>query len=356
LAVTRRLPSPDLSDAAILQAVCGLRPCRTGGLRLARDKDNLSAAQGAGVPLIHNYGHGGCGVTLGFGTAEVAADLVEANTTSATTHTLVLGGGVIALTTALELLTRGHRVTMLAQAYATDTTSNIAGALWLPTGIDFPEHGPKRDAFNAILRRAFERFTQLEATGEQWGGRWGVERLPVYEPASAPVCPEFFENGAIEPPRDIDDIPVGVERTPGRVFETLFIHTPRFLNVLRGEVESRAGRLFNATFASRDDIAHAASEHRADAVVNCLALASRDLFDDPAVYPARGVLVHAKPAPLGYIYHDGYKYMFPRSDALVLGGCFLPNDANPEPDEATVAEILARHRAVHGLTASATPR
>ena len=204
--MTERLPSPDLSDAAILRTVSGLRPCRAGGLRLERDDQPLKADLGD-TALIHNYGHGGCGVTLGFGTAEVAADLVEANTTSATTHTLVLGGGVIALTTALELLTRGHRVTMLAQAYATDTTSNIAGALWLPTGIDFPEPGPKRDAFNAILRRAFERFTQLEATGEQWGGRWGVERLPVYEPASAPVCPEYFENGAIEPPRDIDDIP-----------------------------------------------------------------------------------------------------------------------------------------------------
>ncbi|MFG0306807.1 MAG: FAD-dependent oxidoreductase [Phycisphaerales bacterium JB040] len=340
--MTTRLPSPDLSDAAILRAVCALRPCRTGGLRLERDESDLGD-----TPLIHNYGHGGCGVTLGFGTAEVAADLVEANT-RAPSHTLVLGGGVVALTTALELLTRGHRVTMLAQAYATDTTSNIAGALWLPTGIDFPDPGAKRDAFNAILRRAFSRFTALEEPGEQWGGRWGVERLPVYEPASAPHFPEFFESGAIDPPRDIDELPVGAARTRGRVFETLFIHTPRFLNVLRGEVESRGGRLLGAAFASRDDIARAATEHQADAVVNCLALASRELFDDPAVYPARGVLVHARPAPLGYIYHDGYTYMFPRSDALVLGGCFIPNDTNPEPDDATVEAILARHRAVHG--------
>lgn len=46
----------------------GLRPFRQGGVRLERQ---------AGTRLIHNYGHGGSGVTLSWGCAFEAADLVE---------------------------------------------------------------------------------------------------------------------------------------------------------------------------------------------------------------------------------------------------------------------------------------
>jgi D-amino-acid oxidase len=46
----------------------GLRPFRQGGVRLERP---------AGTRLIHNYGHGGSGVTLSWGCAVEVADLVE---------------------------------------------------------------------------------------------------------------------------------------------------------------------------------------------------------------------------------------------------------------------------------------
>ncbi|HEY7314328.1 MAG TPA: FAD-dependent oxidoreductase [Gemmataceae bacterium] len=46
----------------------GLRPFRQGGVRLERPP---------GTRLVHNYGHGGSGVTLSWGCALEAADLVE---------------------------------------------------------------------------------------------------------------------------------------------------------------------------------------------------------------------------------------------------------------------------------------
>jgi D-amino-acid oxidase len=46
----------------------GLRPFRQGGVRLERQ---------AGTRLVHNYGHGGSGVTLSWGCAFEVADLVE---------------------------------------------------------------------------------------------------------------------------------------------------------------------------------------------------------------------------------------------------------------------------------------
>ncbi|MFT5423109.1 MAG: D-amino-acid oxidase [Phycisphaerales bacterium] len=338
------LPIPDLRDENILRAVCDVRPCRTGGFRLEADTLKTSDGGVGGIPLVHNYGHGGCGVTLGWGTAERAADLTEQALgvpgSAHPSHVLVLGGGVVGLTTAHELLTRGHRVTVLAKQFATDTTSNVAGALWLPTGIDFPEPGPKRDDFNQILRNAHARFTTLDPE------RWGVETLPVYEPESTPYFPEFFESGAIARPEPLDRLPFPGEPIAGRVFRTLFIHTPRFLNVLRGEVESHGGRLETREFTSLGDIADEADARGAHAVVNCLGLGSGELIQDAALYPARGVLVHAKPIALGYVFHNGYNYVFPRSDVLVLGGCFQPGRTDTEPDQPMIDEILTKQRAI----------
>lgn len=59
---------PRLADAEILSVVVGLRP--------ARPAVRLEAEARAGGLVVHNYGHGGAGVTLSWGCAEAAAHLV----------------------------------------------------------------------------------------------------------------------------------------------------------------------------------------------------------------------------------------------------------------------------------------
>jgi glycine/D-amino acid oxidase-like deaminating enzyme len=66
----RYSPSSD-SSPAVSQA--GLRPSREGGLRLERED------RGALCPVIHNYGHGGSGVTLHWGCAADALRLASAD-------------------------------------------------------------------------------------------------------------------------------------------------------------------------------------------------------------------------------------------------------------------------------------
>jgi len=60
---------PALAGAAVIEALVGLRPGRPE-VRLERDDELLP-----GVPVVHNYGHGGSGITLGWG---CAADAVRA--------------------------------------------------------------------------------------------------------------------------------------------------------------------------------------------------------------------------------------------------------------------------------------
>jgi|HigsolmetaAR206D_1030411.scaffolds.fasta_scaffold00205_13 D-amino-acid oxidase len=56
---------PELADAPVLGQLTGLRPARHGGPRVAVDPSGPD-----GVRLIHNYGHGGAGVTLAWGCAD----------------------------------------------------------------------------------------------------------------------------------------------------------------------------------------------------------------------------------------------------------------------------------------------
>jgi D-amino-acid oxidase len=62
---------PRLGDAEVLAHRVGLRPVRPT-VRLAAEEP---AGQG-GLAVVHNYGHGGAGVSLSWGCAREAAGLV----------------------------------------------------------------------------------------------------------------------------------------------------------------------------------------------------------------------------------------------------------------------------------------
>jgi D-amino-acid oxidase len=59
---------PELRNATVLGHRVGLRPVRS--------RVRVEAEQADGFTIVHNYGHGGAGVTLSWGCAEDAADLV----------------------------------------------------------------------------------------------------------------------------------------------------------------------------------------------------------------------------------------------------------------------------------------
>ena len=60
---------PELKDAEIIEDLVGLRPGRTE-VRLEKEERD-------GVDLIHNYGHGGSGVTLSWGCADEVVELAN---------------------------------------------------------------------------------------------------------------------------------------------------------------------------------------------------------------------------------------------------------------------------------------
>lgn len=61
--------APRLADARVIESVAGLRPGRPE-VRVELDEDLVP------VPVVHNYGHGGSGITIGWGCAQDVVTLV----------------------------------------------------------------------------------------------------------------------------------------------------------------------------------------------------------------------------------------------------------------------------------------
>jgi D-amino-acid oxidase len=121
------LPKFQVTPDRIIGARAGLRPFRPSGFVVKSEPFGDKT-------LIHNYGHGGCGVTLSWGTADMAAKLALA-----TPHrkAAIIGCGVIGLTTARLLQDRGFTVAVHATALPPYTTSDVAaGAFGVTSLVD----------------------------------------------------------------------------------------------------------------------------------------------------------------------------------------------------------------------------
>ncbi len=86
----RSLYKPILSEDRIVKETVGLRPYRLSGPRL--EVENIGTKT-----VVHNYGHGGSGVSLSWGTGEIASNNALQ---TGEKEIAVIGCGVSGLTTA----------------------------------------------------------------------------------------------------------------------------------------------------------------------------------------------------------------------------------------------------------------
>ena len=118
-----RLAPVHVSWDRVIRTTVGLRPHRPQGFVLRAGKSTTR-------PLIHNYGHGGSGMSLSWGTGAMAADLALAHHER---RAAVIGCGVVGFTAARQLQRRGFDVTIYAASVPPDTTSNMSLAGFTPT-------------------------------------------------------------------------------------------------------------------------------------------------------------------------------------------------------------------------------
>jgi D-amino-acid oxidase len=128
------LPDPDFSLLSpTTPFIVGIRPHRVGGVCLKLEDEPIPSRFGPKF-LIHNYGHGGAGITLSFGCASVVADHVQAlmrdmRRSRMRPSIAVIGSGVIGLTVAAELRRRWRRmpIAVYAKELAVRKTTSVHG-------------------------------------------------------------------------------------------------------------------------------------------------------------------------------------------------------------------------------------
>src|SRR5437868_4538980 len=114
-----------VDQSRIIRTMAGLRPYRRSGFV-------VRAVQLGEKRLVHNYGHGGAGITLSWGTSKLATELGLPGHSG---PVAVLGSGAVGLSTARLVQEAGFAVTIYAAALPPDTTSNIAGGQFHPFSV-----------------------------------------------------------------------------------------------------------------------------------------------------------------------------------------------------------------------------
>ena len=323
-----------VSRDRIQRTIVGLRPFRPSGYVVRADKlgDKL---------LVHNYGHGGAGVTLSWGTAQLAADLIPPPSHGAAAIA-VLGGGAVGLATARVLQARGRKVTIYARELSPGTTSDVAGARWYP--FDMFDHAVATPQFLDGLwkaaRVAYQAFTALPAA------EYGIFRWPTYCCRNTPLPPESllaFDSPVHDLLPGLRDMAPAERPFPFplvRTFETMMIEPAIYLPALRRAFEQAGGNVVLRAFASAAEVAQLPER----TIVNCTGLGAGALFGDAELYPIKGQLTILPPQPeVRYVALPPDLYMFPRKDGVLLGGTFQHRVWTMEPDRVAEDRILDAH-------------
>lgn len=254
---------------------------------------------------------------------------------------VVVGAGVIGLTTAIRLLERGFAVLVLARELTPHTTSDAAAAIWYPYLAEPRER---------VLGWSRATLQTLAAARAPDAGVSEIRLLELFDRAAdAPWWRDALPDFAWARPGDLP---------PGYVaaydLRVPLVDTPVHMRWLMGRVRALRGAIRREPVARLDDLL-------ADAplVVNCAGLDAGTLAGDPSVEPVRGQVVRlerVEGVSTALVDEAGplaLTYIIPRPTDIVVGGTAERGRRDLEPDPAVAAAILERARTLEPRLAGA---
>ncbi|KEQ90822.1 hypothetical protein AUEXF2481DRAFT_9098 [Aureobasidium subglaciale EXF-2481] len=270
---------------------------------------------------------------------------------------VVLGAGVIGLSTALELRSRHPQASIIIVARYlpgdrdVSYTSPWAGANWLSGATD---NGRQED----WDRVTYHRFKELTSRTAEVGiysmpitaiYDSKIEDASVLSETTGKIWYDELGDGAKMLPKN--QLPAGAKF--GYDFSTFVIDTQVYLPWLQGEARRQGIEIRRGMFDSLDELFTLFPT--ASAYFNCSGLGAYSLkgVEDKNVYPTRGqiMLVESPKTPMTRMYfrspqrvNKDTTYVFPRGphNGVVLGGIRLDNDWSGEVDIELAEDIKQR--------------
>ena len=328
------------------------RPFRAAGPRIEAERlgDKL---------IVHNYGHGGSGWSLSWGSAEVALEQAIPALEGAR-EIAVIGCGAIGLTTAIAAQRAGLHVTLYAKERPPFVRSSRATGSWTPAS-RVALAGQYAATFPALWQRMARR---SYATYQGYLAEPGnpVEFLPFFslssdrDPNDPPAPPAAEHHEFADFRRTANDVmPRWYEVPPSQsafhtketnVSHSLTFNIAAYSRLLVNDFLTAGGVIETREFHSPADFASLPQR----VVICCLGYASRQFWKDESIVPIRGQigwLVPQEDAHYGFQYRD--LIVLARRDGIVIqtnpqGDDTGWNDDNESPNPA-MTEARSPHSA-----------
>jgi D-amino-acid oxidase len=334
----RRGPHPDLIPVnvafdRVIRTTVGLRPHRDSGFVLKAEPFDDKT-------VVHNYGHGGAGMSLAWGTGAMAADLALKHKDR---RAAVLGCGSPGLTAARQLQQRGFKVTIYTKTVPPDTTSNMSMASFTPAS-GLIEADRRTPAWDRQFRKAVDiSYHQLQ---QLVGREYGVYWIDQYTATDNPDAAGRNDGGLLAemppPARNREILARGDHPFPTEYAirtRSLNIEPSIYLDKLMDDFLKSGGRIVIRAFDTPQDLMSLTER----IVVNCTGLGSLSLFNDQELVPVKGQLSLLVPQPevryrvgtrLSRTDEDSINVsMNPRSDGIVIGNLQERGSWSLEPDD-----------------------
>ncbi|KAL3867828.1 hypothetical protein ACJMK2_040674 [Sinanodonta woodiana] len=239
----------------------------------------------------------------------------------------VVGAGVIGLSSAILIqeVCPGSEVTIIADKFSPDTTSDVAGGFWEPHLLGNWEPHLLGNTPQERIRR------WSQATWDHLAGL--AHSQHASEVGACLVSGYTLSPAKLERPPHWDQV-IGfrevsqeeMARFPGVksgfFYTTVMIEVKNYLPWLMKRFKDRGGRVLQKRLSSLMELSG-----QYDIVVNCSGVEAQHLVNDPSIYPVRGQIIRVKAPWLKHFlivtsenpeYVDGY--ILPGAQQVVLGG------------------------------------
>ncbi len=334
--------------------VC-LRPFRAQGPRI--EAEHVGQAL-----VVHNYGHGGSGWSLSWGSGTVA---VRKAMEHSPREIAVVGCGALGLTAAILAQEAGAKVTIYARDLLPDTRSARATGSFTPdsrialTDKAAPGFGELWEEMARTSFHRYRRYLGLPGNPVEWNDRYFLSDGP---PGSGPPPPPGALDFASYHERIRDLMPVAQELPPGstpfptrfvRRSSTMMFNIADYGHTLMLDFLSAGGTFVRREFHELAELGRLKEK----VVVNCPGYGARALCKDESVVPVRGQIGWLIPQPeVNYgVAYNGV-FVLPRRDGICVqateGGDMKGyGDDNETVDRAeavkaveTIADLYSRFR------------
>jgi D-amino-acid oxidase len=324
--------------------VC-LRPFRAAGPRL--DVERLGDKV-----VVHNYGHGGSGWSLSWGSAAVVVRKAL-DAANGKKELAVIGCGALGLTAASTAQRAGFKVTIYAKERPPYVRSARATGSWTPdsrialTSAASPNFAVEWESMARTSFAMYQSYLGMPGTPIEWTDRYELfdDAPDEHRSGMAPRGPSGTHDFAHYYDRIADltpmsqDIPQGAHPFPTRYVRrdtSLTFNVADYARQLMNDFMIAGGVIETREFQSPQDMASLPQT----VIINCPGYGARQLWSDESIVPVRGQIAWLIPQEgVHYgLYYKGVNVLA-RRDGIVVqpshgGEDEGWNDTNEQPDKA----------------------